>query len=738
MRFPKSFLVILLSGACFAFGCDGCYDNDMSNYVCPPEFSHVRGTNYLIQMSSSTDGAVIKYTVDGSDPKTSSTAVEGASVTIDFLTEIKAFAAKDEMIDSKVVSYRMPAVSRTANVKYNSIGNVEYYTYSELDGNENKVIEVKYAGKGDDLTWFTNDDIIAEYTVFEYSGEAATGDFVYTSPGTDGEWITSDDVIANYHTYDNNTSGKPVTKTKYNTSDEKLAYWTYEYSDDDLSYLREYDADDTLIIMTGYTYNDDSTINVISDYDTSDETTVLSHLLYDYPTSGVLSSVTEKLDSFSAPGDTVSYLTYQYDNIEEYSTCQYDASDNLTSVTKFKGYGTDTEFEITDYTYDGSGNVLTKSDYEDVNKTSCRLYTEYSYSSGSPQSAVCYTGPSKDEKLYTFNYTYTNGRLTKKEKVDSDDTTLLEYTEYDYNTDSKKIKETTYTHPDADSLEIAFNLEVSAGYIDGGYYYAGGANFSHEGVELSTIINIDPEMADFVNEVIDRLESIYDNLEITNNGVIITGSKAGNITITVRVSEDDVITVKYCFNGYDDGDILADGKIIKTLQGTIDLTGNLSGSLNGSVAGSITVTDANPSWIADNFSTASYTVFEYNGSSGLLEISKHYSDPGADGDWGTADDNLALLKTFTYDGSNNLTDEYFYTGSGTDETWGTPDDEADYHLLYTITGSTVNKIEKYREYGTYMIFFNDDGDDDTWETIAGNGIGYSVLEFPELDETVEE
>ncbi len=57
-----------------------------------------------VTISSATTGATIKYTTDGSDPKTSGTAVEGTSVYIDVNTTLKAYASLAGMTDSNETS----------------------------------------------------------------------------------------------------------------------------------------------------------------------------------------------------------------------------------------------------------------------------------------------------------------------------------------------------------------------------------------------------------------------------------------------------------------------------------------------------------------------------------------------------------------------------------------------------------------------------------------------------------
>lgn len=71
--------------------------------VAAPTFSPAAGAveaNTTVTISTETAGATIYYTIDGTDPTTSSTS--GTSVTIDAAKTIKAFAVKDGMADSEI------------------------------------------------------------------------------------------------------------------------------------------------------------------------------------------------------------------------------------------------------------------------------------------------------------------------------------------------------------------------------------------------------------------------------------------------------------------------------------------------------------------------------------------------------------------------------------------------------------------------------------------------------------
>ncbi|MCX7787544.1 MAG: Ig-like domain-containing protein, partial [Spirochaetes bacterium] len=77
------------------------------NAVATPSFSINGGTyaeSKIVTIQCSTPGATIKFTTDGSDPKTSATAVERSTVFVSMPMTVKAYAYKSGMTDSLTVS----------------------------------------------------------------------------------------------------------------------------------------------------------------------------------------------------------------------------------------------------------------------------------------------------------------------------------------------------------------------------------------------------------------------------------------------------------------------------------------------------------------------------------------------------------------------------------------------------------------------------------------------------------
>ncbi len=721
MKKNKGSMYLFLLTFIFGFGCDGCIEEESIKEVCSPNFTLIKGTNYDIEMTSATEGASIKYTIDGSDPKTSDTAVAENSVTIDFHIGIRAYAFKKDMIDSSVVSYRIPTMDRTTKIKYRQDGTVEFYTYAEIDSNENKAIEVILNGKGSDLIWFTGDDVISGYSLYKYGEAGLYRETLYSGFGIDGEWFTSDDDEGDHFSYINNPEGNISTKELYNLSDELQKYWEYTYNGANLEYISEYDSSDVLLAKTGYEYTGNNITRKVN-YDT-DETTVIDYIEYNYINSKI-DSATE----YDASDDIITYSLYNYYNIEEYYLYTYNDEDNLEEIVTYNGYGTDTQSGLTVYSYNSDGTKAAETEYLDIDKNICQKHTVFYYDEGRLTNEEIYSSPSDNELLYAYNYIYEDGKLQRVEKADSQ-STILKYIDYAYNDYDQKIKKTVFIQPDPSLISISFNLSVSLGYVDGGYYTSGGVNYNSEGDAIGDIVSINSNRDAFIKYIVNILYDIIDNLEITDNGIIITGPVSGKIIITARV-ENNTITINYDFKNYDNGDVIINGKIDKILEGTISLTGEFSGSLNGEITGSLTITDSDPSWSTDEFLQNSYEAYEYN-ESGLVEREILFSDAGVDGEWDTIDDNITLLKLFNYDETGALEEESVFVSSGEDALWETEDDITDYHIYYTYETGLIRRAEKFNEYGVYMKRFTDAGEDADWTQVLDNPIGFSTLEYAE-------
>lgn len=79
------------------------YSSDSDAVCAAPTFSIASNK---VTIESTTGSAVIKYTTDGTNPKTSDTAqVYSASVTISADTPFRAYASKSGMLSSPIAAY---------------------------------------------------------------------------------------------------------------------------------------------------------------------------------------------------------------------------------------------------------------------------------------------------------------------------------------------------------------------------------------------------------------------------------------------------------------------------------------------------------------------------------------------------------------------------------------------------------------------------------------------------------
>ncbi len=596
----KSLSLFIVTLLIFSIGCSGgCLDDDLTNKVAKPAFSVASGTYYDLTISCATEDAVVKYTIDGSDPETSETAVQGTSLTIDLFTTVKACATKEGLLDSGVSEFKISPEKSVRFITYNTDSTVGSYYNDYYDCNGSKMTRVTYSGKGSDNKWFTDDDTVASYLIYVYENGKVVKEVTYTTAGTDGTWITADDTAGDYITY--TYSGDELTrKETYNSSDVCQGYTGYVYTDSRVTTETRYNApgadstwfagdDDVIDYYYTYTYDGD-VIDTREKYDASNTLTATSTYQY--------------------TGNTLYADKYEYDEVN---------TDEISHVDRLMNYGSDT----VDYT------------------------SLFEYTDGAISKETKHQFDSSTEIDYYFNYLYTDTILTRTEKY-SEGTEKDEYTEYVY-TDGKKTRSVIYIKPDPEKKKITWNITITAGAEDGGYYTSAGINYDLDGVRIG---DYDIDDSDFVTDIKDRVKRIIDNSQFSKDtGLTVYGLKSGSCVITAAaagVSSSGYVKVKIKFSGFDDGDgIIINGTITKELEGSITLDGNLTGSLNGTFTGCLTITASNPSWNDSEYLMAYYTEYEYDVDDKIVREDV-YTDAGEDGTWFNGDDTLDYSIDYTY------------------------------------------------------------------------------------------
>lgn len=167
---------------------------DARPVVATPTFSPVAGevtAGTVVTISTTTEGATIYYTVDGTTPTTAST--QGTTVTIDAAKTIKAIAVKAGYKDSEVAmaAYSIPGASTTVSVTIADYASshswVDATQYTSLSLDENVTATVsgggntgKYYVSGNDWRMYQNET--ASITVSAVSGKVISSvTFTYTS-----------------------------------------------------------------------------------------------------------------------------------------------------------------------------------------------------------------------------------------------------------------------------------------------------------------------------------------------------------------------------------------------------------------------------------------------------------------------------------------------------------------------------------------------------------------------------
>lgn len=701
--YAKLLLVTLFTIASIT-GCDGCFDDEVTNKVDAPNFTFVRGTNYTVKLSSETRAATIKYTLDGTDPKTSDTAVEGTEVTIDYFTTIKAYAYKEGKRESKTLSFGLPGIASTRKVRYNSDNTVYDHIYFSRDINDKKKVVKFYDGKGSDGQWFTDDDDVQYYILYNYDGDTLTEEYKYTGPGEDGKWFTADDTyewMSTYTVQDGDITGEIITDSTGNT----IAEASYSY-----------DADGTITVNgTSGTYPAKD-INIYEGGYGSD----VPDIVY----TGNC-EVTGTFDFTYADGEkeslvTADGVTWTYndpDGVNKEYTYEYskDSSGNPATKTRILGYGTDTEWGYTEQTFDADGNVLTATQYWDNAGANPRAYYEYVYDeSGNEISVTKYKTPEKTSLRYWKETEYdSNGSISTVNYFNRDEE-KEKYEEYVWDTVSYYLVK---QRPDVASHLFTVALETHFTTIEDGSFIVAGNEYDHNGDPVSEIVDDTDDIDQLSRNTADKVKYILDNTEVGSNSLTISGSDAGECQVLIS-TYDNSVNIVLDFNEYNDGDVIIDGILDLEITGTVDVSGEFSGSGEGFLDGDIYVADANPGITNADYITVAAVELETD-ADGNITREVEYISPGDDGDWVTFDGKIKYIRMYEYS-DGNVTTKVQYNGTGDDKNWdttksiATSDDKVEYRIEYEYQAGSLTKETVYRNYG---IHGESDGSDDPDESL---------------------
>ncbi len=121
--------------------------------VADPTFSIAGGTYIEAQtvtLSTTTEGATIKYTTDSSDPTTSDTAIEGTSVSVPISLPIKAYAYKAGMSDSEVITQIYTIEPTVASPTFSIAGGEYDLAQTVILSTSTAGAAIKYTSDGSD------------------------------------------------------------------------------------------------------------------------------------------------------------------------------------------------------------------------------------------------------------------------------------------------------------------------------------------------------------------------------------------------------------------------------------------------------------------------------------------------------------------------------------------------------------------------------------------------------------
>jgi hypothetical protein len=720
MKSSLKLLLITLFIVGSVIGCDGCFDDELTNKVDAPNFTFVKGTNYTVKMSSDTKNAEIKYTIDGTDPKTSSTAVKGTEVDIDFFTTIKAYAYKEGKRNSVTLTFGLPDIGGTRTVRYKDDGTgsgpVYDHIYFANDINEKKKVVKFYNGKGADDQWFTYDDDVSYYILYKYEGDTLKEEYKYTGSGDDGTWFTSDDTYEYVSSFTVGSDGYVTAESMSDSSGNAIADVTY--TNETTSVTVGSDTVDRLskvtIAQSSGTYPAKD-INVFeSGYGDFIPNLEVSNTdgTYKYEYTFVNDEKQTRVNT-NADSSAVTW-TYKEDEtlggIKEYSyEYQYDEKGQVAKKVKRLGYGTDTQWGYTDQTFDESGNVLTATLYWDNAGTESRSHYEYTYENNQLKTLTKYKTLNKEKIRYRKEITYnTDGTKQLVDYYNKDDE-KEKFEEYTWDTTSYYL---TKQRPDIASHLFEIDLEVEqVTVVKDGIIVAGGVEYDHNGDPASEIVDNSEDMKALAKSVAEKIKAIVadlESIETGSNSITIHGSQSGEVVGLISTYNNST-NIVFDFNEYNDGDIIIDGLLdLEMTATTIDISGKFKGSGEGYLVGEVYVADANPNFQDTDYLDVAITKVVTDTDGNIIQLIE-YKTAGSDGDWLTLDDNSIKSITKYEFTSGKLTAEAKYKGNGTDNTWdtsetsaiGSSDDKVEYRIAYTYSGDQLTTEDVFRSYAIH-------------------------------------
>ena len=280
------------------------------------------------------------------------------------------------------------------------------------DERYNKSFNSYIIGLGPDEILFTDDDILSSYDLIEYNDLNQQISYkLCEDPGQDGFWVTSDDVFSefqrNIFTYDD--QGRLIEKVSIYSMGSDGVWLT---NDDSYSafYTYEYGSDGG----GAYDYSREFSYQSGSTGRGGDG--------IPFTSDDVISSVREKrTDSaglilldiwYSAAGDDASWLTYDDNLVNRYTEYSYDGDANkLLEISKDAGVdtllggGDDTVNNYKEWVYDANG-----------------YNTVYAWATGSGADSLWFTADDVFEEISSF-YSY----FVRKYDADGNRTHEIEY-----------------------------------------------------------------------------------------------------------------------------------------------------------------------------------------------------------------------------------------------------------------------------------------------------------------------
>jgi len=306
----------------------------------------------------------------------------------DVINEFDSSAIKNnQLIKSRAIS---PITKKTTGesrvieriyYKAGEIGSYSIFDYEPISGKQVK--RTYFNAAGNDGAWFTADDVISNYSLFDVQHDQVLAHaIIYKGAGVDAEWFTADDVVQHYMADVTDTNGTYVAFARFNSAGTDGIWFS---ADDEIIFANTEDTLDngnyewTQYISSG----PDSNWSTLSDNE-------IGHYVQSIPNA--FGKFERRTFYFNPGADGIRFT--EDDEVGFYHDYLYDANQLFIQSVKYGEAGTDATW----FTADDKITQCHSNEFNAINEMSHTVGTL------AGADAICFT--LDDEINFYWDYDY--------------------------------------------------------------------------------------------------------------------------------------------------------------------------------------------------------------------------------------------------------------------------------------------------------------------------------------------